>query len=220
MVRPTKSSDEKQPYSFVQPEEWDCIFLHVSRSGSLASAIRESIGERRAPAIYAALRASLDLTARLRSSESEFRDGLLAELVRRGRDGVDTPKFDKDGAVIAYVKSYSDNALLAACRHFLGEHGWVDKRSVGDVSHHHSIEESPGAVALLSVDDLQHLNEIERRSLAQILGRIKRGRNEASAAERELAAITDQSGAVDAEFAEVESDDRYSMHDLAEVFAK
>jgi hypothetical protein len=216
MARPVvKSTDAEtiQPWVKIQDAEWDSIFLHVSRQGSLAASIRASIGERRASAVYHAIRRDLELQARLASAESEFREGLLSELVRRGRDGVDTPHFHKS-EIVAYVKTYSDAALLAACRHYVST--WLDKRSASDVSHHVTLEEAPGAVALIAVEDLACLDQSEKRQMAALIRKIQAARNAAAATERELAQIEHHPEAVDTGYEEV-ANDPYDLRELADI---
>jgi hypothetical protein len=213
MARPLKTPGSAvAPYVYIAPEDWDRIFSTVAESGSLAAALRVTIGERRMPAAYAALRRDLDLKARLESAEQAFRDFLLAELVRRGVHGVErTVRFK--GEAVGVEREFSDNALLAACRHYISN--WLDKRSASDVSHHVSVE-TPGALWSIGEDDLAALSEAQKRALADCLRTVQAHRKAVAEQQRDFPAI-EVGTAVDAEFEEVAALSDAEQRELAEL---
>ncbi len=116
---------EVRQYSRVSPAEWDLIFKHVAVAGSLAAATRTVLGpERNQSVVHYALRRDVLLQKRLANAEADFRQVLLGELIRRGVHGVDEAIYHK-GDVVGFRKVYSDQALLAACRHYIELLGWT-----------------------------------------------------------------------------------------------
>ena len=161
------------PYQPVTDQEWDHLFLLVFGAGSLSAAIRAVLGAGRdGSTIYNAIRRDpIGLGRRLEQAKQAFRDKLLHALVQRGVEGVDRAVRWK-GDVVGYEKEFSDAALLAACRHFLGEHGWVDKRSVSDTTVHHANTE-PDVIFALSYEQAERLPVEMKRALLPVLRWIK-----------------------------------------------
>ena len=133
-------------------------------------------------------RDSAFFAAEIGEALADFRESLVAEAVRRGRDGYDRPVYQR-GELVGHERVFSDHLLTLELKKHHSE--YREK-----VQHDHRVRIEPMGSWAISVDDLQALSAEQREQLRGIMVTIRNAR-------REHRAIEDRSNVVDAEYAEV-----------------
>ena len=214
MARPTKPEGAPiAPYSYLTPEEKEAICAAVAENFTISAAVRAAFGDdKRLSAVLAAIRNDpVGFGAAIERSREAHRDTIRAK-VRELALGYEKALVNQ-GVPTGFVTIAHDiEALKILCRTRLPE--FLDKRSASDVHVHGAIqaEDAPGR---LYIDDNEALGlSVEgRRMLGLVLKEIIKNRREHARRQGQFEALTDQSNAIDTEFAEMPVDD----FDLAEV---
>lgn len=163
----------------------------VAATGNLREAARQASPHSNSPhgcltTFKNFMRDSGEFAAAVQESLDEFRESLVAEAVRRGRDGYDRPVFQK-GKLVGHERVYSDNLLLAELR----KHDPAAYSQKYDVRHDHTVRVFDEAAWTISAPDLACLSEEQRDQLRQIMVTVRDGRRERNAIEHQSAEVVE-----------------------------
>lgn len=184
------------------PERQRKFLTVLEQTGSLIEAARQASphSEKGAMSSFKSyMRDDPAFAARVGEALDRFRDSLVREAVRRGRDGVQGRPIHYKGEIIAYERVYSDNLLLAELRRHFPQH-YSEKHQH---EHRHAIV--PAGAWVISSEDLSYLDGSDRRTLAALMDKVRAGRGERQAIEHHQT--------IDAKFTEV--DDTPEVWELA-----
>lgn len=178
------------------------VFLDaVKATGNLREAARQASphSEKGAMSTFKSyMRDDANFSARVGEALDEFRESLVREAVRRGRDGYDGRPIHYKGEIVGYERQYSDALLLAELR----KHHPSDYAT----KHEHKVVVHPAGSWVISTEDLAHLSADEKQTLAMLMDRVREGRGERRAIEH-------RETIEDGEFEAVE-DEEYASFDL------
>lgn len=186
------------------PERQQRFLDCLEQTGSLIEAARRASphSEKGAMSSFRSfMRDSAEFSVKVSEALEVFRDSLVREAIRRGRDGVQGRPIHYKGEIIAWERQYSDNLLLAELkRHFPGDYS---------EKHDHRVTIQPSGAWAISLEDLGFLNDAEKADLARVMDRIREGRGERRAIEHRQA--------IEADFTEVDdTEPEYAEFDLGE----
>ena len=174
------------------PERQATFLDALAETGSLIESARRASPHSETGAVTTFkswMRDSPEFAARVQEALDSFRDSLIRETVRRGRDGYKRPIFQK-GELVGHETVYSDGLLLAELKKHFPE--YREK-----VEHDHRVAIQPSGAWAISEMDLAALTSDQRGQLRGIMESIRDHR-------REMAAIEHQPGdVIDADYEEV-----------------
>jgi hypothetical protein len=210
MARPVvKTADPgtKQQYRPLSADEKARIAEAIQEEYTLSAATRAALGDMtRYSAVVAAAKNDIEFGMSLEHGREIHRDNIRATIAKLALGYKRPLSFQgKLSGPDQFVVEHDIAALTLLSRLRLGEH--LDKKSEQTVSGSISIDDGAASSRwMISPEDVACLNDSEKRLLACLVRKVQLARNDASAAQREFAAITDRSGAVDVEFADVDSE--------------
>jgi hypothetical protein len=206
------------PYRPLSDEDKAAIVAAIETEYTLSSATRAALGDMsRYSAVVAAAKNDIEFGMSLEHGREINRDTIRATIAKLALGYKRPLSFQgKLSGPDQFVVEHDVAALTLLSRMRLGEH--LDKKSEQTVSGSISIDDGAASSRwMISPEDVACLDDSEKRLLAGLVRKIQLARNDAIAAQREFAAITDQSGAVDADFEEVAGDDAYDLAEVAKL---
>ena len=219
MSRPTKSPDAGiQPWRPLDADTKRQLVEAVAEHYTLSAATRAVLGDdARYPAVVAAAKNDIEFGLAIERARERHRDNIRAT-VRKLALGYERPLAYQGRLTGDSITEHDIEALKILCRTRLPE--FTDKRTEQNVNIHGSITVDDAAANsrwVIGLDDLVHLDETDKRQLAAIIKKVQAGRN-ALSAEREFDPIADSSsGAIEAEFEELQAVDPSDTRELAQM---
>lgn len=184
------------------------VFLETLEStGSLIEAARQASphSEKGAYSTFKCYaRDNPEFAAKIGEALDSFRDSLVREAVRRGRDGTSRPIYQR-GELVGHEQVYSDHLLtLELKKHFRGD--YAEKHQ-----HDHRVMIEPAGAWSIGTDDIAALSHEQREQLRGIMTTIRDRR-------REMAALPEPA-IEDAEYEEVMAEADGEWHSPDEPIA-
>jgi len=177
------------------PERQQRFLDCLEQTGSLIESARRASPHSEAGAMSSFrsfMRDSAEFSAKVSEALEVFRDSLVREAIRRGRDGVDRPIYQK-GQLVGHERVFSDHLLTLELKK---HHEGYRERT----QHDHRVTIQPSGAWAISLEDLGYLSDAEKADLARIMDRIRDGRGERKAIEHH------NEKAIEVEFSEVEEE--------------
>jgi hypothetical protein len=208
----TESKQAARAYIRLTDDIIDRIVALIAATGSISEALRQGFGGD-ASTFYARLGRDITLKRRCLEAKDAFAASLMAEAVRRGRDGWLTPVFWQ-GQQIGVKREFDSHLLIAALRS--ADKTFIDKRSQSEINVHNADgDEQPLFSLSWSMAEKVNLDPVARNHLIAVLRWVKNYKRE----EAEQLAL---SGTVtidrDDAITEIAADDPYSLDELKECF--
>lgn len=188
------------------PERQECFIESIRATGSIIESARRAspASEKGAVSTFRGfMRDSPEFAARVQEALDDFRDSLVREAVRRGRDGVDRPIYQK-GQLVGHERVFSDHLLTLELKK---HHEGYRERT----QHDHRVTIQPSGAWQIGTDDLAALNQEQRDQLRGIMTTIREHRGELQAIERQQIEHQRESQVIDADFTESDQPEEWEL---------
>jgi len=110
---------------------------------------------------------SPEFSARIDEALDAYKDSLIAECQRRGRDGFQGRALTYKGEIIGHERAYSDQLLILEMRRLMPEY-----REKSSVEHEHKVKVQPMGAWTIAASDLEALTKAEVETLKGLFSKV------------------------------------------------